>query len=212
MNIKKLFKRQAILPMVLIAPLMLIFLYLIFLLVVNSNLQSTQDSFVKKVQFLDLYTFRINSGNFEPTFYHGDLITFTKNPDLSKLKRGTLLLYDTCLYKSEVRNCIFFSRIVGLPNETISLRERHIEINGSKLNEPYAQWRDNDNTLLSRTHGYSRYVLNEPISIPPDSYFLLDDDRTWDYHDSRTFGPIFYKDVIGVYRFTLIANPLTRLY
>jgi len=73
-------------------------------------------------------------------------------------------------------------RVVGLPGETIEVRDHKVFINGQPLNEPY----------LDRPIRRSM----PPRHIPEDSVFVLGDNRGFS-NDSRSFGPVPLSNVIG---------------
>lgn len=76
-------------------------------------------------------------------------------------------------------------RLIGLPGETVEIRDAAVYINGVKLDESY---------------------LNEPCSptrcsdrvwtLAADEYFFMGDNRNHS-HDSRAFGPIRRNQIIG---------------
>ncbi|MBI2029959.1 signal peptidase I [Candidatus Gottesmanbacteria bacterium] len=197
-QIEKPFKILALIIILTVVCFCLLLFYFSIPTLVEKFSENTQDGYVKKVNILNLYTFPIISGNFEPTFYNNDKIFFKLVSDTTNLTRGTLVLYEipSCRNLLKRGNCIYLSRIVGLPRETITIRNNSIDLNGNRLDEPYAQWRKYyENTNIDN----SIYLLNEPITIPENQYFLLDDDRTWDDQDSRIFGPISNDKIIGAY-------------
>lgn len=75
----------------------------------------------------------------------------------------------------------YIKRVIGLPNETISIQNGVVFINGKPLKEPY---------------------INSPmqdmgeVKIPSDSVFVMGDNRSVSL-DSRSFGPIKISSIIG---------------
>jgi signal peptidase I len=60
-------------------------------------------------------------------------------------------------------------RIIGLPGETIEIKDKQVFINGKFLEEPYAQFKRKDEILVGD---------NIPaMEIPKDSYFVMGDNR-----------------------------------
>lgn len=73
-------------------------------------------------------------------------------------------------------------RIIGLPGETIDFKDGYAYINDKQLDEVYLP-------IGGKSYG-------KRVDIPPDSYFLLGDNRT-ESSDSRIFGPVSKSDVVG---------------
>jgi signal peptidase I len=81
----------------------------------------------------------------------------------------------------------FIKRIVAGPGDTLSVHDGHPVVNGvEKTDEPYA--------LPCGTAPACN--LPKPIVIPPDSYFMMGDNRGAS-DDSRFWGPVPRKWIIG---------------
>jgi len=81
----------------------------------------------------------------------------------------------------------FIKRIVAGPGDTLSVREGHPVVNGvEKAEEPY----------IAPCGSSSACDLPKPITIPPDHYFMMGDNRGAS-DDSRFWGPIPRKWIIG---------------
>ncbi len=81
----------------------------------------------------------------------------------------------------------FIKRIVAGPGDTVSVRNGHPVVNGvEKTDEPYI-----------RPCGIGGACnLPKPITVPPDYYFMMGDNRGAS-DDSRFWGPIPRKWIIG---------------
>jgi signal peptidase I len=73
-------------------------------------------------------------------------------------------------------------RVIGLPGETVEIRDSKVYIDGEVLDEPYLP-------------GIFQYDFG-PIIVPPDHVFVMGDNRTAS-NDSRVFGPVPVKKVLG---------------
>jgi signal peptidase I len=92
----------------------------------------------------------------------------------------------------------FIKRCVGLPGDTVAMRDKALVLNGEVLEEgPFIYHKD------ART--FRSPVLDErlrrrdnfgPVEVPPDHYFFLGDNRD-DSHDSRFWGPVPRDHVKG---------------
>ncbi|MCH6255904.1 signal peptidase I [Puniceicoccaceae bacterium K14] len=83
-----------------------------------------------------------------------------------------------------------FSRIVGLPNESIHLKHGVIVINGKVEDSPRFAERQK---FGAKGRGFG--VL-EPITLNEGEYFVLGDNYV-DGLDSRYFGPVRAKSLVG---------------
>ena len=81
-----------------------------------------------------------------------------------------------------------FKRVIGLPGETVDIRENHVYINNQAINEPYLAPGANSQS------GISPGVL--PRTLGSDEYFLMGDNRSYSA-DSRAFGPFSREKLVG---------------
>lgn len=82
-----------------------------------------------------------------------------------------------------VREEDLIKRVIGLPGETITVRNNMVHIDGVPLEEPHLP-------PGVRMPDYG------PVTLGPDEIFLMGDNREFSM-DSRVFGPIPIDDVIG---------------
>jgi len=78
----------------------------------------------------------------------------------------------------------FVKRVVGLPGDTIAIRNGHVIRNGKPAKEPFASSCKGSECNLA------------PITVPRGSYFLMGDNRG-DSDDSRYWGPVPRGWIIG---------------
>ncbi|MEZ7197253.1 signal peptidase I [Pseudodesulfovibrio karagichevae] len=82
----------------------------------------------------------------------------------------------------------FIKRVIGLPGETLEVRDKVVYINGRPLEEPYARHTKSDTLPVRDNFG--------PVVIPPDRYFVMGDNREGSY-DSRWWGPVKRSKIVG---------------
>ena len=96
------------------------------------------------------------------------------------IERGDVVVFWYPLDRSKS----FIKRVVGLPDDTLEIREGHVYLNGKLLPEPYVPPESEDFGGLS------------PEKIPKDEYFVMGDHRI-SSNDSRIFGPVPRKFIYG---------------
>ena len=84
-------------------------------------------------------------------------------------------------------------RIIGLPNETIEIREKKVYINGSLLEESWANINNDLRILDSEVSGRDNFG---PYIVGYNEYFVLSDNRDYGY-DSRDFGSVNFSFING---------------
>ncbi len=78
---------------------------------------------------------------------------------------------------------LLIKRVVGLPGETVEIKDGHVYINGEALDEPF-------------TPEETRSRRYEKVTVPPLHVFVLGDNRNRS-NDSRSFGPVPIDDIVG---------------
>jgi signal peptidase I len=122
----------------------------------------------------------------------GDIVVFhppagADQGDQCGIRRGPA---EPCSQPTEERSDQnFIKRIVAEPGDTLSVRNGHPVINGvEKTDEPY--------TLPCRNGPGPPCNFRDEITIPPDHYFMMGDNRG-SSDDSRFWGPIPRDWIIG---------------
>lgn len=131
----------------------------------------------------------IPSGSMEPTLQINDRLIVDKlSYDFASPQRGDIVVFNpTARLRQQNFKDAFIKRVVGLPGETVEIKNGQVYVNGSAINEPYIaapaeQW--------------------NPVVVPPDSYLVLGDNRNNSF-DSRYWGFVPRSKIIGraVFRF-----------
>jgi signal peptidase I len=116
-------------------------------------------------------------------FLYGAKIPFTnfRLPKIRDPKRG-----DIIVFRHPTEGKDFIKRCVGLPGDTVEIRNDVVYVNGGAVDEPYK--------IL---HGFSRSMSNfGPIVVPEGHLFMLGDNRHNSY-DSRSWGPLDERNIKG---------------
>lgn len=124
--------------------------------------------------------FAIPSGSMEPTLYSGDYIGVNKIIyKLSEPKRGDVIVFK---YPIDPKR-EFVKRLIGLPGETIQIRDNRVFIDNKIIEQPF----------LPVGLNYPNYG---PFKIPSGKYFMMGDNRPHS-NDSRSWGTVPQNNIIG---------------
>ncbi len=97
---------------------------------------------------------------------------------------GTPARGDIVVFPIEGEPLPLIKRVIGLPGETVEVRNGQVLMDGAALHEPYASGPTAGNT--------------PPVLIPEGSVFVMGDNRAWGGSlDSRRLGPIPLTKLIG---------------
>src|SRR3981189_2544952 len=132
--------------------------------------------------------FKIPTGSMEENLLNGDHLLVNKfvfGPTQAVVERallpvGTIKRRDTIVFKSlEEPDRDFIKRVIGLPGETVEVREKKVYINGAALDEPYVHFLAPP-SAPSELHEVPSFDVRErfgPGTVPADQYFMMGDNR-----------------------------------
>lgn len=128
--------------------------------------------------------FYVDGPSMEPSFLTGQRVIVSRiNYMLAQPQRGEIIVFE-----SPDRPGVdppLIKRVIGLPGETVEIRDTRVYINGRELDEPYINEPCSDSRCVDTTW-----------ELAADEYFVMGDNRNRS-RDSRSFGPIERSHVIG---------------
>lgn len=152
--------------------------------------------------------FRVDGLSMTPNLHNGDMVLVNRNAYLSfntwalvdwlpgvdhdpnvvhpfsPPQRGDIVvLHPPVTHATEP----YIKRIVGLPGETVEIRDDGLYINGHHLEEPY---------LGDKVTECAGQRFCGPLTVPEGSVFVLGDNRG-DSEDSGDFGPVEIDQIVG---------------
>ena len=148
-----------------------------------------------------IQAYKIPSGSMKPTLQIGDHILVSKFNYGIKLpflrttlipvgapQRGDIVVF---IYPKDPSKD-FIKRLIGVPGDTIEIRNKKILLNGLPYNDKNGVYVDN---LVIPGAVQPRDNFG-PVTVPEGSLFVMGDNRDESY-DSRFWGFVSKKDVLG---------------
>jgi signal peptidase I len=138
----------------------------------------------------------IPSGSMLPTLQINDRLIVDKiSYDFRNPKRGDIVVFSpTDTLKKQNFKDAFIKRVIGLPGETVEVKDGLVYVNGQPLQEKYVE--DQPNYRFG------------PFTVPPNEYLVLGDNRNNSY-DSHYWGSVPRQNIIG--RAVVRFWPLNRV-
>ena len=125
--------------------------------------------------------YRIENHSMEPNFYEGQFVLVNKLAYwLGEPKRGDVVVF----HNPRNTNEDYIKRIIGIPGDTVEVRDQTVFINGQPLPEDFPH-----NAMPP-----GEYI--GPLVVGDSQLFVMGDNRP-NSSDSRVFGPIAQDLVVG---------------
>jgi signal peptidase I len=134
---------------------------------------------------------QVNGQSMDPTFHDKeylltDKITYRRRAP----ERGEVVVFHAPPQAGcpQGAGCDFIKRILGLPGETVEIKDGGVYVDGKKLDESYLP-----KGLITDPGMFTR---NRSVTLGADEYFVSGDNRPHS-SDSRAWGPIKFKEIVG---------------
>jgi signal peptidase I len=166
-----------------------------------------------------IQTFTIISGSMEDTLLVGDFLVLSKSAYGATVPGTDVRLpgYDTpdrgdiVVFRGHHEEIDLVKRLVGMPGDTLAMRDGVLYINGRPGEEAYAErqdptgdgshpWMEWQSAYLTDSAAALPYYPTRdnwgPVVVPADHYFMLGDNRDFSL-DSRYWGFVPRKNIKG---------------
>lgn len=128
--------------------------------------------------------FIVEGPSMQPNFETGQFLIVSRiNYLLGEPQRGDIVVFHPPGKQDDEPP--YIKRVIGLPGDTVELRDSRVYVNGRELFEPYI----NEPCIPARCD-------DQTWELGPDEYFVMGDNRNHS-SDSRAFDPIPRSSIIG---------------
>tara|TARA_B110000503_G_scaffold10172_2_gene13691 strand:- start:4011 stop:4847 length:837 start_codon:yes stop_codon:yes gene_type:complete len=160
--------------------------------------------------------FQIPSSSMVPTLLVGDYILVnkftygirlpvirTKVLEVNEPQRGDVMVF----FPPHMNDTYFIKRVIGIPGDTVSYRNKQVYVNGEKLAREAAdnpgldlRYRIDEELIGGNKHivqvDRQRPAGDFTAVVKPGHYFMMGDNRD-NSSDSRVWGQVPEKDIVG---------------
>ena len=166
-------------------------------------LDSVQTFLIAAAVFLFIYAllfrpFEVKGDSMFPNFHDGEYV-ITNLIGFEDLKFyhatfGTLKLGDVMVFNAppatQNTDKDYIKRVIGVPGDTVSVKDGSVYLNGKLLDESVYLKPD------VKTYGGTFLADGNSVKVPDNQYFVMGDNRAGS-SDSRIWGPVPKKFIIG---------------
>jgi signal peptidase I len=126
--------------------------------------------------------FVVEGDSMQPNFHSGQFVIVDRvSYMVSQPQRGDIVVFH---FPGDVTQD-YIKRVIGLPGQTVEIKDTRVFVNGQQLNEPYIN--EPCNTTRCYDHSWT---------LQPDEFFVMGDNRNHS-DDSRIFGPVKRNLIVG---------------
>ncbi|MBR7927712.1 signal peptidase I [Aerococcaceae bacterium zg-ZUI334] len=141
------------------------------------------------VQKTIVQPFKVDGHSMDYTLQHGERLFMWKLADIER--------FDVVILKapSEPEKKLYVKRVIGLPGDTVSVKDNQLVLNGKAMDEPYLAEKQAE-FPGNFTSDFNLESITGQATIPEGYVFVMGDNRQ-NSLDGRSFGLIPMDYIIG---------------
>lgn len=125
----------------------------------------------------------------QPLYAPEEYFTYRKSWDLADIKTGSIVYYERAYRDIRPDEIDTVGRVIAVEGQRVKIDMGTVYVDGGLLSEPYVSEENKSNEVT------------EEILVPAGHVYILNDHRKLvSAPDSRNFGPLWAKSIIGIIR------------
>lgn len=136
----------------------------------------------------------VDGDSMQPTFQNGDVVIIAKQANVER--------FQTIVFRHATTDYLMIKRVIGMPGDTLALRDDVLYINNERYDEPYVY---DAPFMTQQTADFTLSSIANVDVIPSKHYVVLGDYRLKS-RDSRHFGLVRQTDIVGVVKWRVLND------
>lgn len=128
----------------------------------------------------------VEGASMEPTLHNHEKILVNKFNSAGNVKYGEIVII-----KGEQEN--YVKRIIGLPGDTVEMKNDELFVNGKRMNETYLS----ENRKIAISSGIKLTGDFGPLSVPNGKFYVMGDNRLHSMDSRNGLGFFQKSSIIG---------------
>ena len=146
--------------------------------------------------------FVVEGKSMEPTLHNAEYLIVDKiEYRLHDPQRGEIVVFKA----PEAPDQNYIKRIIGMPGETVTIKDKNIFVEGKLIDEQYIANASQSKATAASPENPSFFLEQK---LGPNEYFVMGDNRDHS-SDSRSWGPLPKKNILG--RAQVVLFPFSNL-
>ncbi|MDX8291289.1 signal peptidase I [Metabacillus indicus] len=133
--------------------------------------------------------YMVEGSSMDPTLHDGERLFVNKAVYVS----GGIRHGDIVIISGQEKGLHYVKRVIGLPGDTVEVRDHKVRVNGHPSDEPYIKMNEEKAAQLGA------YIMEDfpPVKVPKDEVFVMGDNRAKSMDSRNGLGSIKISRIEG---------------